>query len=297
MRACPTLSVTVDAAAAGARDVTLSYLTTGLHWKADYVAMFDEAKSSLQLQGWITLNNTSGTSYKNARTQLVAGDVNLSSDIWSYQQRQQSSSRSAGTGAANEAGVGDYLLYTLPERVTIAESQTKQVGFLDLQNKASKVYAYQTGSFSSLDDPAHADVVLDFANKGRALPAGTMRVYMRDAAGEAKFVGENTIGHTPAGSDIALKIGEAFDVTVQPTVVESEKISRWRTRYAMSYAFRNAQARPVTVELRQYGLQRDGEVEKESLKSRRIDAGTLGWSVPVPAHGETVLTFTVDTGG
>lgn len=295
LRARPTLSVTVDAADAGARDVTLSYLTTGLHWKADYVAMFDE--SALQLQGWITLNNQSGTSYKNAKTQLVAGDVSLSSNIRNYQQRQRASSRSAGTGAANEAGIGDYLIYTLPERVTIAESQTKQVGFLDLKIKAAKVYEYRTGSFSSMENPAHADVVLNFANKGRALPAGTMRVYMRDPAGEAKFVGENTLDHTPAGSEVSLKIGEAFDVTVQPTVTATEKIMLWRTRYSMSYTIRNALEKPVTVELRQGGLWRDGEVEKESLKSRRIDARTLGWSVPVPSHGETVLTYTVDSGG
>ncbi len=72
--------VTVTVNAASARpviDVTLSYLTTGLSWKADYVAMFDEKQSALKLQGWVTLTNNSGTSYKDARTQLVAGDINI----------------------------------------------------------------------------------------------------------------------------------------------------------------------------------------------------------------------------
>jgi hypothetical protein len=93
-----------------------------------------------------------------------------------------------------------------------------------------------------------------------------------------------------------VKIGEAFDVTVQPTLVTSEKISKSRTRYTMSYLLRNAKPEPVMVELRQDGLWRGGKVETESLPSRRIDAGTLGWSVPVPANGETTLTFTVDSG-
>jgi len=293
LRASPTLSVTVDAAAAGTRDVALSYLTGGLSWRADYVSLFDEGKGVLQLQGWITLTNQSGTSYKNVRTQLVAGAPN--SAMAEADSSSDDSVTGAGTEAADQESVGDYLIYTLPERVTIAENQTKQVGFLDLQGvKAAKVYEYRTGSFSSEENPVHADVVLDFSNKTKALPAGTLRVYMRDKSGEAKFVGENAVGHTPASSEIALKIGEAFDVTVQPTLSESEKVSRRETRSSMSYSFRNAQKKPVVVELRQGGLWRNGKVEKESLKSRRIDAHTLGWSVPVPANGETVLTFTVD---
>lgn len=299
LRASPTLSVTVDAANAGARDVTLSYLTPGLSWKADYVALFDEGQSVLRLQGWITLTNRSGTSYKSAKTQLVAGNVNLtSSEAESWQRQQRISNRSGGTGAAGQDAIADYLLYALPERVTIAESQTKQVGFLDLPGiKAKKIYEYKAGYFASDENPEHVDSVVEFSNDQRALPAGIVRVYMRDAAGDTKFIGENNLDHTPAGSDVAIKIGEAFDVTVQPTLVSSEKITRSRTRYSMSYAFRNAQPNRVTVELRQAGLWRDGKVETESLPSRRIDAATLGWSVPVPANGETILTFTVDTGG
>ncbi len=281
--------------------MTLSYLTTGLSWKADYVALFDEKQSTLRLQGWVTLTNTAGTSFKDAMTQLVAGDINVSDDSennWQRQQQQRSSSRGGGTGGDTQAQIADYYLYPLPERVTIADNQTKQVGFIpDLPDvKAKKTYEFRTGEFDSFDQPAHVEVVLQFQNARTALPAGTMRVYMRDQAGEAKFIGENEVDHTPAGSDLAIKIGDAFDVTVQPTVVSSDKISDSRTRYAMSYAVRNALSVPVTVDLRQSGLWRNGKVETESLKSQRIDANTLGWDVPVPAHGETVLTFTVDAG-
>ena len=81
-----------------------------------------------------------------------------------------------------------------------------------------------------------------------------MRVYERDAGGSPKFVGENAIGHTPQGSELAVKIGDAFDVTVQPTLVSSEAVGKTRTRYAMSYRLRNARGAPVSVELRQGGL-------------------------------------------
>jgi hypothetical protein len=297
LRAQPTLSVTVNAAAGGPHDVTLSYLTTGLSWKADYVALFDDKAEKLRLQGWITLTNNSGTSFRDARTQLVAGDINYSENE-DWQRRQRTANEGAGTQASGQTSVADYYLYPLAERVTVAQAQTKQVGFLDIQDvSAKKIYEFHANSFASEENPEHASVAIDFSNKGKALPAGTVRVYLRDEAGEPKFAGEDNVDHTPAGSDLSVKIGEAFDVTMQPTVTASEKISRSRTRYTMSYLFRNAKPQPVTVELRQGGLWRDGKVDSESLPSRRIDAHTLGWSVPVPANGETTLTFAVDTGG
>lgn len=298
LRASPTLSVTVDAAQAGAHDVTLSYLTTGMSWKADYVALFDEAKGSLGLEGWITLTNTSGISYRNAKTQLVAGAMEVSNDWDSYWRRAgQNATRRPGAMPAGEKGVADYLLYDLPERVTVAENQTKQVSFLDLAGiKAQKSYEYRLTSFDSSSNPEHAASVVSFNNRDRALPKGVVRVYMRDDKGEAKFLGENAIDHTPGGSEVAVKIGEAFDVTAERTLVSSERTLGNHTRYAMSVIFRNAKTVPVTLEFRQSGLWRDGEVSKESLKSRRIDASTLAWSVPVPAGGETTLTYTVEPG-
>jgi hypothetical protein len=298
LRASPTLSVTVDAASAGARDLTLRYLTTGLSWDADYVVAFDEDKSLANIQGWITIKNSSGTSFKDAKTEVVAGNVNISGSMqqpnW---QRRGDATRSAGTEGANAEAIADYLIYPLPERVTVADNQTKQVGFIDLQNiRASKTYEYESAGFSSDENPEHVSSVLKFANSGKALPAGTLRVYMRDQAGENKFVGENSLGHTPASSDIVIRLGEAFDVTAQPTLVSSENISKTESRYSMSYSFKNARSKPVTVAFRQNGLWRNNEVEKESIPSKRIDAQTVEWSVPVPAHGETVLTYTLESG-
>jgi hypothetical protein len=300
LRASPTLSVTVDAASAGPREVTLSYLTAGLSWAADYVALFDEARGKLNLQGWVTLTNKSGTSFDDASVQLVAGDINIvdsEQDYWQRERQRREASRGAGTAPAGTQSISDYLLYSLAERVTIAQSQTKQVGFIDIKDvSASKAYEYDADSFSSDTTPEHAAVILKLRSVAKALPAGIARVYMRDASGASKFIGENYVDHAPAGSDLGIKIGEAFDVTVQATVVSSEKLPSRGTRYAMSYSLRNAQSVPATVELRQSGLWRDAEVQSESLPSKRIDASTLSWSVPVPANGETVLTFTVDAG-
>ncbi|AZS22257.1 MULTISPECIES: DUF4139 domain-containing protein [unclassified Caulobacter] len=302
LRARPTLSVNVEAATAGPRQAKLSYLTSGLSWKADYVALFDEAKGALDLQGWITLSNNSGTPFENARTQLVAGDVNQLNDGGGFQPRRSSGMISAGVESGVGERVADYYVYPLPERTTIASNQSKQVGFLSAQGvTAKKVYEVREGWFTSQAEPVKAVVAIQFSNAklaglGSQLPAGTMRVYMRDAAGDPKFVGENAIGHTPGGSELSIKTGEAFDVSSQATLVAESRVSKRLTRYEMKYLLRNAKDQPVTVELRQGGLGRDSTVKTESLKGRRIDANTLGWSVPVPANGETVLTFTVETG-
>ena len=310
LRAKPTLSVTVDSGKAAARPATLSYLTNGLSWKADYVAMFDEGPGKLDLQGWVTLTNTSGVDYPDAAVQLVAGDVNLANNEQEFWQRRQmarnNSVRRAGAGGGpaetGPTSVADYYLYPLPGHTTVAENQTKQVSFLDAKGAAArKAYEYRAYWFETLQTPANADVAVQFSNASRAglghqLPAGIVRVYVRDQAGDPKFVGENRIDHTPQGSDISVKIGEAFDVTVQPTVVAQEGAGKTRSRYRMSYLVRNAKAQPVTVTVRQGGLWREGKVIDESLKSRRLDAYNLAWDVPVPANGETTLTFTVDTG-
>ncbi|KRA57355.1 hypothetical protein ASD89_06680 [Caulobacter sp. Root656] len=301
LRARPTLSVTVEADKAGARPTTLSYLTTGLSWKADYVAMFDETRGALDLQGWITLGNQSGTAFVDAETQLVAGSVNTLASNSEYRPPRPTL-QAAGTESGTGERVADYYLYPLPHRTTIAANQNKQVGFLSAQGVAAKkVYEIRQDWFSSQAQPESATVAIQFSNArlaglGNQLPAGVMRVYVRDKAGDPKFIGENAIDHTPAGSELSIKTGDAFDVTSQGTLVSDEKVSKTRSRYTMKYLIRNARPEPVTVELRQGGLGRDGEVKAESLKSRRIDARTLGWSVPTPANGETTLTFTVETG-
>jgi hypothetical protein len=310
LRARPTLSVNVQSNAAGRRDATLSYLTTGLSWKADYVALFDEQAKKLDMQGWVTLTNKSGTTFSDAVTQLVAGNINIvraEQPEWQQQQWQQEQQRiRAARRAGNEPGarrpLADYYVYPLSERTTVADNQTKQVGFLDAQGVAArKVYEYSADWFSSLTDPEHAAVVVRFSNSskgglGAQLPAGMVRVYVRDTDGKPRFVGENRIGHIPQGSEISVKTGDAFDVTVQPTLVKQDRAGFWRSRYSMEYLVRNARSESVTLDIRQGGLWREGKVLQESIKSTRPDAYTLQWSVPVAANGETKLTFTVETG-
>ena len=130
---------------------------------------------------------------------------------------------------------------------------------------------------------------------GDALPAGTVRVYQRDARGNPQFVGESAIGHTPMGSELGLTTGQAFDVKVQPVVERRERVNDERWRTTMRYTITNARPAPVTVNLMQSGLWGDTRIVEESMPSERRSADDVLWRVPVPANGESTVTATFDT--
>ncbi|MEO6114195.1 MAG: DUF4139 domain-containing protein [Sphingomicrobium sp.] len=306
LRARPTLSVTIEASRGGRQPVTLTYLTPGLGWSADYVALFDEANGKMDVQGWITLTNNSGTPYANANTLLVAGSVN-SGNQRRYDRYMPPSPGGgldrAGTETAARERLGDFYLYPLAERTTIANAQTKQVSFLDVAGTpAARAYEYRNGWLSTMSEPVSVNSVLRFSSSrsgglGDALPAGTVRVYQRDARGNPQFVGEHAIGHTPMGSDIGLVTGQAFDIKVKPVVEKRERVSsdgsRWRT--TMRYTLTNASPRAVTIDLVQAGLWGDTRIVAESIKSERRSADETLWRVGVPANGEAVVTATFDS--
>src|SRR5436190_256303 len=303
LRARPTLSVTVQSEGAGRRPLTLTYLTPGLGWSADYVALFDEGAGRMDVQGWITLTNSSGTPYTNANVLLVAGAVGVMGQPQPYPARRGATAplRQAGTETADRERLGDFYLYPLPERTTIANQQTKQVSFLDVHNSpASRAYEYRNAWMHTTDQPESANSVLRFSSAreqglGDALPAGTVRVYQRDARGNPQFVGESPTGHTPMGWAIGLSTGQAFDVKVHPVVERRERVSDVRFRTTMRYTLTNATPVPVTVDLIQAGLWADTRILQESQPSQRGSADDTLWHVTVPANGEASVTATFDT--
>ncbi|WP_321324930.1 DUF4139 domain-containing protein [uncultured Parasphingorhabdus sp.] len=301
LRARPTLSVTLNSSRAGTRPAQLSYLTSGLGWEADYVALFDEKAGKMDVQGWVTLTNNTGTTFDNAKTLLVAGTPNVNGRS-NYPSR--SNLRNAGIDTADRESLGDFYLYPLAARTTIANAQTKQVSFLDVTGaSAQKIYEYSNRWLGTQNDPQSVDTVLEFSSSsdgglGDALPAGTVRVYMKDASGQPQFVGENNIGHTPMGSELGLKTGEAFDVKVKPTVTERKRLSASKWRTSMTYEISNARPDAVTVSLIQNGLDfywDDTRIVSESMTSKRRSSDSLVWKVPVPANGRTTVTAVFET--
>ncbi|MCC6924302.1 DUF4139 domain-containing protein [Novosphingobium sp.] len=299
MRADPTLSITLQGKA-GTREAALRYLTPGLGWRADYVALYDEGKSTIDVQGWVTLTNNSGTTYDNARAVLVAGSPRMLNQGYGGR-RGNPGMVEAGTESGTRERLGDYYLYPLAERTTIANLQTKQVSFLDVHGApAQHGYEIRFGWLQTSETPLSAATMYSFTNSangglGDQLPAGIVRFYIKDSRGQAQFIGERGIGHTPMGSKLAISTGDAFDVKVQPVVEARTKVNdrRWKTQ--MRYTLTNALPKPVTVNMIQSGLWGDTKVAEESQKSTRRDADSVVWAVTVPANGKTVVTATFDS--
>ncbi|PHR55085.1 MAG: DUF4139 domain-containing protein [Robiginitomaculum sp.] len=301
LRAEPTLSVMVDSQAAGSRSASLTYLTGGLSWRADYVLLFDENAKKMDFQGWATLTNNTNTTFSNAKTSLIAGHVGKQNRNRYNNYNNNRNIRSGGNQANPHERIGDNYLYPLPGTTTIASQQTKQVSFIDVQNaKAEKSYEYVARGYQSNKDPQNVDVRIVFSNSreaglGEALPKGTIRVYAKDKQGRSQFIGEDTITHVAAGSELALKIGEAFDVTVKSTQMATNIISKRRTDTTMKYEIKNAKTEPVKVTIRQqlWGWRTEYDIRAESHDSRTPDAYSRVWTIDVPAEGTSTLEFTI----
>lgn len=308
LRDRPTLSMLLEAGRGGEQGLELSYLTGGLSWKADYVAELSGKEDSLDLNGWVTLTNVSGTEYCDARLQLVAGEVNrIRPEIAPAKMMRDMVAMAAPAGAMREESLLDYHLYTLERPTTILDNQTKQVALLSAQKvPASKEYRlqgadyYYYGQYGELGKQMKPAIYLQFDNKGGQLgvplPKGVVRVYKKDKSGRAQFVGEDRIDHTAKNETVRLKLGEAFDITADKKQTDYQKIATnlrggvYETAYQIE--IRNAKNEPVVVKVVE-PMPSDWQILAESLNHDKATAHTAVWQVPVPAEGKTVLTWRV----
>jgi hypothetical protein len=341
LRARPTLSVTLNSDRDGTRPASLRYLTPGLGWAADYVALYDDGKGTIDMQGWVTLTNQTGTTFQNADTLLVAGNPasatsnrNQYGEAAVYRRPPAAPGKFVpGAETANRERLGDFYLYPIAGRTTIANNQTKQVGFLDVQGvPARKVYGRTVDWLSNDGQPVAVASQIAFKTSkegglGDALPAGTVRFYQRDQQGNPQFIGENGIGHTPMGSELTLSTGDAFDIYAQSEVEsrqtisgeEWEKSARWQVirngqvvaqgeaerpktfyRTTMRYTLTNAKPQAVDVELVQAGLDRgwwgnDFRVVSEDVPGEQLNADRRKYVISVPANGKRVVRVTYET--
>lgn len=324
LRAEPTLSLKLDTNQPGTRPLGLSYLTSGINWDADYVLTFDEGANEMDIQGWATLENLTETGFNDAELSVIAGYVGSLNEQNNYynnrnqsayynfyrQQRQymqnlynqqRRAQRQGGTEASSQERVGDNLIYRLPIKTTLAAKQKKQIAIVEANGvTARKAYEFYNFGFASLNAPKSVESRVSFSNSratglGEALPAGTVRVYSKDKQGQSQFIGEEEIGHLAGGSDISLKIGEAFDISVKPTLVKSQNISSDVRELEMKFDLRNASPKDVSVRLYQNfrGYAYNNEVLRESQMGTEENATRRYWDVKIPAEGSSKLTFKV----
>lgn len=309
LRDRPTLVISFQAPAVGERALELSYLTAGLSWRADYVADLSAADERLDLSGWVTLSNVSGSSYPNAKLQLVAGDVNrVRRELDFAQEGRVMKAAPMAAPAMVEESLFEYHLYSLERPTTIAEQQTKQVALLSANRipvhkellLQGRDYYYRS-SQGDLGQKMKVGVFVEFENKGAGLgvplPKGVIRVYKKDAAGNAQFVGEDRIDHTPRGEKVRLKLGEAFAVTADKKQTSFQKISgsgRYGAIFESAYQIelKNAKDEAVTVKVME-PVPGDWEVLSESHPHQKAASNTAVWSMQVPARGKAVLDYRV----
>ena len=312
LRDRPTLVSQLHSERAGPQEVELSYLSGGLSWQADYVVELGADDRSLDLNGWITLNNRSGTAYTNARLQLVAGDVHRVRDELrrAHLSRALEAAAPAAAKAVTQESLFEYHLYSLGRPTTLADNQTKQVALLSATRVPAKKELMLVGSPHVYRDSVGAigsrikvDVVLEFDNResarlGMPLPKGVVRVYKRDRAGNAQFVGEDRIDHTPRNQTLRLGLGQAFDVTAdkkQTDFKRREPNGRGvLAESAYEIVLRNAKTEAVDVVVRE-PVPGDWTLLEETHKHEKVAAGTAQWRIQVPAQGSTVLRYRVLT--
>ena len=304
LRDRPTLITQLQNKGQSNQTVELSYLTGGLGWKADYVAELNTKEDRLDLSGWVTLSNTSGASYNNAKLQLVAGDVNQVQRNLGRPMAKNIRSDMMEVAAApmSEEGLLEYHLYRLERPTTIAENQTKQVALLSASDipaqKTLLLYGadyYYRSQYGAIDTKIKVDVFVSFDNKeaaklGMPLPKGIMRVYKKDSQGNAQFVGEDAIDHTPKNEAVRLKLGSAFDVTADKKQTDFQKVSNKEYKTAFEITLNNAKKEAVTV-IVQEPIGGDWHILSESAKHTKVNSRTAQWKINVPAEGSTKLTY------
>jgi hypothetical protein len=303
----------------GQQKAEISYLARQLSWSCDYVALLNKDDSRVDVTGWVTLTNNSGTTFKNAGLKLVAGDVNVVKQVFVDEARLAKGM--AVTNAAEpqftQTDLFEYKLYSLQRRTDLNNNETKQIELTSANGVAAKKayvydgladqwrawyrnYSYRSqGSFGQQSN-TKVGVYVTFKNDERSglgipLPKGRVRVYKRDEDGREQFIGEDKIDHTPKDEEVKLYLGNAFDI-----VGEREQ-KDFRT-YASGHVIeetiqikvRNHKQEPVEVQVYEHPWRwSQWEIVRSSADWTKVDQTTLRFPVKIAKDGEAVLSYTI----
>ncbi|WP_420130660.1 DUF4139 domain-containing protein [Longimicrobium sp.] len=325
----PSLFWLLQSARAGTQTLDVSYLTQGIGWSADYVAVIDSAEASVDLTGWVTLNNRSGTTYPEAQLQLLAGNVRRVTPMMARRAGQVTLDDIVVTAAPPppqfaEEAFFEYHLYTLDGRTTLANNETKQMTLLSAADAGVTRqlvfdsqrhwgwYAQPGAGFRTED--VRGAVMLQLRNSqsnrmGMPLPAGVVRLYKADARGNLQFLGEDRIEHTPRDEMVRLYVGDAFDVVATRRTVTERQLRldregreipdeggmcrgcRHAWEFTQEIVVRNRKDSPADVLLTEH-LGTQWRLMSQSHPHRRSDASTLEFELRVPARAEVTVTYT-----
>lgn len=301
----PTLVWLLENRRAGEQTVEASYLTNQVNWNADYVLTVGADQKVADLNGWVTIVNQSGTAFRNAQLQLVAGEVHrvLPRPMAGRMMAMKESVGAAGRFA--EEAISEYHLYTLDRRTNIRDSETKQISLLASTGiRIEKVFEVdgQEYYYHSAQRPGQpikepVKVFLKFKNAeanslGMPLPAGTVRVYQGDSKGRVQFIGEDHIDHTPKDETLNLYIGNAFDVVGERKQTDFQTLGRNAYEMEFEIALRNHKPEPITVLVNE-PIGGDWKMLESTFKWEKTAAFAARFTVPVAVNGESLLKYRV----
>lgn len=295
----PTLVWALENEGDASHRVEAAYLAGNIGWSADYVLTLDAGGKAGDLDGWVTMNNQSGTAFTNARLQLVAGDLHRAPTPAAKANFALAAARVAESrDEMSEQAFSEYHLYTLGRRTTIANAETKQLALLRgsavpvarryVVNGQQWIYRNRQQPGTPMRDTVQ--VFYDFKNDqashlGKPMPAGVVRVYQTDASGQVQYVGEDRIEHTPKDEALSVQIGTAFDVVCDRRQTDFQSLGGSVYEFAYEVSVRNRKDTPVTVEVNEpFGG--DWTMTSASHTWTKTDAWAARFTVPVGA-GET----------
>ncbi len=288
------------------QQVEVTYLTQNLNWRADYVLKLDATDSKADLNGWVTLDNRTGTSYENAALRLVAGDVNR---VQQQAPREEAAYERDDASASDgqkfkEEGLFEYHLYSLGRPTTLLDKETKQVSLLSAEAigvKKKLVFVgqphYFRGQYGQLVSNQKLGVFVELVNSehnhlGMPLPKGTVRVYKADRSGALQFVGEDAIDHTPRDEKLAFKLGDAFDVVGDRVQKEWTQLSNCSAESSFEIEIRNHKDTDEQVEISE-PTGAEWQLLQNSHPFVKVDAGTFRFDVKVPARQNTKVSYRI----
>ena len=299
LRIKPTLVWHLQNEVAGNHDIEVSYLTSGINWNANYIAVIDQDDKKTDLNGWVTINNNAGASFPDATLKLVAGDIHrVTPEAGGYRYEEDVMYAAKAAPQFAEESFFEYHLYSLQRKTTLKDKETKQISlFTSSGVPVTKEYVYDaSGSWWYSSQQSKVNVMIKLTNSeenglGIPMPKGIVRVYKADSSGQLQFIGEDNIDHTPKDEEIRLYIGDAFDITVERNVMESKQISdeTWKQTVKVELANHKDEDIVVTVKERLYC---DWEITKTTHDYEKKDAWNVEFKVSVPADGEIALEFT-----
>lgn len=313
----PTLNWQLASDRGGSFTGELSYITGGLKWEADYNLVAPETGDTVDLVGWITMQNNSGKQFDNAMIKLMAGDVQklqeTRNELLVYAMKSRTAD-AANAPAVTEKAFDEFHLYSLARPTTLHDHETKQVEFvtaLSLQAQTQYIYngsQFQFGSYyggcqrdpncGMQDGNKKVNVYKQFKNSeanhlGVALPKGKLRFYRRDDDGHLEFTGENMIDHTPKDEMVRVYVGNSFDLVGERKRMNfSEAPHSFDETYEVT--LRNHKKEAVTIQVREPMYRwSQWKVVTASHKWTKVDAQWIEFPVTVAADGEQRVTYTV----